>query len=74
MQKKYCNLCGKEFDEWDYHENYSIQKKIGYGSSHDGETLSLDICVDCMDKLIDGCKISPVYDVDPAGDVDSTFG
>lgn len=64
MEKRYCNICGKEFDEYDVQEDYSIEKKIGYGSKHDGETLSLHICVDCMDKLIDKCKIDPVYAIE----------
>lgn len=64
MDKKYCNICGKEFDEWDAQEAFSIEKKIGYGSKYDGETLSLHICINCMDELIDKCKIRPVYDVE----------
>ena len=60
MQKKYCNVCGKEFNEWDAQENFSIKKRIGYGSKYDMQDLELDICIDCMDKLIDRCRISPI--------------
>lgn len=73
MQKKYCNICGKEFNEWDYQENYSLHTKIGFGSKHDGETLALDICTECMDKLIDSCKISPVYEIEEAPDNEGVF-
>ena len=64
MKKTVCNMCGKTFDGWDEQENFSIYRTIGYGSRHDGEILSLDLCCDCMDKLIDMCSISPVEDHD----------
>lgn len=61
MKKCYCNLCGKEMDFWDVQEAFSIQSfNIGYGSKHDGEALELDLCCDCMDDLIDRCKINPI--------------
>lgn len=61
MKKCYCNLCGKEMDFWDIQEEFSIQSfNIGYGSKHDGDALELDLCCDCMDELIDRCKINPI--------------
>ena len=61
MKKCYCNLCGKEMDFWDVQEEFSIHNfNIGYGSKHDGDALELDLCCDCMDDLIDRCKISPI--------------
>ena len=61
MKKCYCNLCGKEMDFWDVQEEFSIQSYyIGYGSKHDGDALELDLCCDCMDDLIDRCKINPI--------------
>ena len=61
MKKCYCNLCGKEMDFWDVQEEFSIQSfNIGYSSKHDGDSLELDLCCDCMDELIDRCKINPI--------------
>jgi len=59
--KKYCNKCGKEFDVYDSQEDFSIYSLlIGYGSKYDGSSLELDLCCECMDELIDSCKISPI--------------
>ena len=63
MRKVYCNMCGKEMGFWDIQEDFKIRTEIGYGSKHDGESLELDLCCDCMDKLIEQCKISPVHDI-----------
>ena len=61
MKKCYCNLCGKEMNFWDIQEEFSIKSSsIGYGSKHDGDALELDLCCDCMDELIDRCKINPI--------------
>ena len=60
MQKITCNMCGKEFDDWDMQEDFSIHGCIGYGSKFDGLYLRLDLCCDCMDNLIRSCKIPPV--------------
>lgn len=61
---KKCNMCGKEFDFWDEQENFCFEYQIGYGSVHDGENLSLNLCCDCFDKVIDmiapQCKINPL--------------
>ena len=55
-----CNLCGEEFDLFDQQEGYSIHKKVGYGSTHDGEEIKLDLCCKCFDKIVDACAVSPV--------------
>lgn len=62
MVKTFCNICGKEFDEFDENNNFCISTFIGFGSEHDGDYLRLDICTDCMDKIIEGCSINPVED------------
>lgn len=60
-----CNKCGKEFDLWDEQEAYSIYKEqLGYGTKYDGDELHLDLCCDCMERLIDECVITPVLDAD----------
>lgn len=55
-----CNICGKEFDEWDTMQGFGIQTYIGFGSRHDMSMLNLHICCDCMDTIIDSCVISPI--------------
>lgn len=67
--QKFCNLCGKEFDIFDNQESFGIHTgKIGYGSKHDGDSIELDLCCDCFDKLIDDlipkCKINPLTEND----------
>lgn len=65
MAKKiYCNICGKKFNEWDAQQRFGCFGPIGYGSKHDTEFLDLDICIDCMDKIIDACAISPTVDME----------
>lgn len=57
-----CNKCGKVFDMWDSQEDFTITRKLGYGTSHDGNNLNLRICCRCMDELIYSCVISPVVE------------
>lgn len=61
-KKVYCNKCGKEMDFWDRQEEFSINTKCGYGTKYDGSTIELELCCDCMEELVDSCKISPVID------------
>lgn len=49
----YCDMCGKEFDTWDHQEKFGFAYSIGYGSKHDGDHVSCDLCCDCFDKLLD---------------------
>lgn len=62
--KTICNVCGQPFTDLDEQEHIGLHTKIGYGSRHDGDTIDLDICPDCFDKLIDGftekCAINPM--------------
>lgn len=64
MNVKKCNMCGKEFDFYDEQENFCFEHQIGYGSIHDGEKLSLNLCCECFDKVVDTitlrCKTSPL--------------
>ena len=59
-KKKVCNVCGNEFNMYDDIDGYSIHKKVGYGSKYDGKFMHMNICIKCMDKLIDSCRIKPV--------------
>ena len=62
MTIKICNKCGKQMDIFDVQEDFSIERDLGYGTSHDGDRLELHLCCECMDKLISECKISPIID------------
>lgn len=62
MKKTICNMCGKKFDVWDDQESFGIHRdRIGYGSRHDGCVLDLDLCCNCMDTIIEMCRIMPTY-------------
>ena len=52
MTKTVCNLCGKEFDEWDIQEDLGLHYTAGYGSKFDGDTIDCDLCCSCFDKLL----------------------
>lgn len=60
-----CNVCGKEFDIFDEQEDFTLKRKLGYGTKRDGDKLSLHFCCECMDKLIDSCKVSPIIPEEP---------
>lgn len=59
-----CNMCGKKFDMWDKSNGFSTSDQFGYGSKRDGDNIELDLCCDCMDKVVDyvveNCKINPI--------------
>ena len=57
-----CNMCGKTLDTFDTQEDFSIQRKLGYGTKNDGSVLDLHLCCDCLDRLVDECTISPIID------------
>ena len=58
-----CNMCAKPLDIYDINENYTIHKKLGYGTRFDGDMLNLRLCCDCMESIIDDCIISPITEV-----------
>lgn len=55
-----CNMCGKKFDIWDIQECFQINRSLGYGTKYDGDSLNLNLCCECMERLIDMCTISPI--------------
>lgn len=59
-----CNMCGKAFDFWDEQEDFSIERLVGYGSKYDTCQLRLDLCCECMDKIIDQCVIPPIKELE----------
>lgn len=69
VDKVFCNVCGKEFDLYDRQEDFGIHTgTIGYGSKYDGDSINLDMCCDCFDKLMEDmipkCKINPCTERD----------
>lgn len=68
MKKTVCNKCGKPFNMWDEQEDFSIYRRAGYGTRYDGSWIRLDLCCDCMEDLIESCKISPVADTQEEDD------
>ncbi len=58
--KEQCSKCGKFLDLWDFQEDFSLSRFLGYGTKYDGERLEIKLCCECMEKLIDECKISPI--------------
>jgi len=64
VDKVFCNMCGKEFNSFDRQESFGIHTEtIGYGSKYDGDSINLDMCCDCFDRIIEDliprCKINP---------------
>lgn len=60
MEKIYCNKCGKRLDMWDIQNDFSINLELGYGSKYDGERVTINLCTDCIDNLIDSSVFSPL--------------
>ena len=56
-----CNICGKELDFWDVQEDFTIKRRVGYGSVHDGDDIELHICCGCLDRIVAVCKVSPIH-------------
>ena len=51
--KTKCTMCGKPFTFIDMKQNISFDKHIGYGSKHDLEHIKMNLCCDCLDKVLD---------------------
>lgn len=73
MKTRICNICGKQFDEWDEQEDRGFHDRFGYGSKFDESILDLDWCCDCFDKMLEEyiipkAKINPVIDLYGEGD------
>ena len=52
-QKYKCSSCGKTFDIWDFQEDFSFDKYIGYGSKYDEHHIKFYLCCNCFDKIFD---------------------
>lgn len=53
MRKCMCNICGKEFDEFDWQNSFGVHQAVMYGSQFDGFAINLDLCCECFDKLME---------------------
>lgn len=62
VSRRKCNLCGTTYDTWDDLENFSITKKLGFGTKYDGSNLDLHLCCECLQNLVDICAISPIHE------------
>lgn len=61
-------MCGKDFDEFDIQEDFSLYRHIGYGSKYDMNKLELDLCCGCFDKLVDE-YIMPNFIISPLEEI-----
>ena len=59
---------GYIFDSEYEQEDLGLHTRFGYGTKFDGDSIDLDICCDCFDKLMDKfipmCKINPITEMD----------
>lgn len=53
-------MCGNEIR--DEPVALLINKTIGYGSKYDMDKLRIKMCANCMDRMIDSCKVNPVVE------------
>ena len=61
QQKKIiCNKCGRVIENKETFLGFTADLGIGYGSKYDGETIRIDLCTDCIDRLIETCVVSPL--------------
>lgn len=59
-----CNMCGKEFHPVEDSDLFQWHKFLSEDSRHRGN-FALDLCPECVDRLLDeylipNCKISPI--------------
>lgn len=56
-----CDLCCKDFDEFDTQENFGLHySSVGYGSKFDGESIDVDMCCGCFDKMMENYIIPQI--------------
>jgi hypothetical protein len=60
QEQSVCNKCGKTLDIWDIQEDFTLQKKLEFGTKYDRLQLKLRLCCKCMENLIDECEVSPL--------------
>lgn len=60
IRMRVCNKCGRVIDFEDRFPGLCYEGRGEYGSKYDEEEISLDLCCDCFDWLVDVCLISPI--------------
>lgn len=51
-----CNKCGKLFNALDLDLKCEYHKVLGYGSKHDGKTIDINLCGDCLDEELESMQ------------------
>lgn len=49
-------------NRYSFCDRVSFEGMLGYSSKYDGQTIELDLCPACADKLIDECAVSPLVE------------
>lgn len=63
MQRTYmCSKCGQILDMYDIQQDFTIHKRVGYGSIYDGDTVDLHLCCRCFDNLVRECLVYPIHE------------
>lgn len=57
---KRCSFCGYPLSIIDLNQNFTMHRRLGYGTKYDGDALELRLCCTCMEAIIDACAVSPV--------------
>ena len=66
--KVVCNRCGLTFDdtnsqygyeEWQWDTIHEFDIEFGYGSKHDLDGWTFDLCEDCIEEIVTTFKIKP---------------
>lgn len=55
-----CSCCGKPLDVFDLQQDFTIHRKVEYGSVYDGCEIELRFCCNCFDSLVKRCRVTPI--------------
>ena len=63
IEKIFCNVCSSDMTVMIYGTLFKkgchVDFNFGYGSVHDDMWFDIDVCDDCVDKMLDSFKIKP---------------
>lgn len=57
-------MCGKDIDDNEREDSWGFVDTLGYYSKYDGSKITMDLCPECVDKIIEQCIISPIETFD----------
>jgi len=60
MTTRICNKCGKVLSSYD---DFKLNYRFGYGSKNDNDEIDLDLCNECLDKLIGWLRQQCKHDI-----------